>query len=566
MTADSKRSAFADVRRRIGRWLAALGGQRRPGDGPSASRGEHYYLLAQRMAKIGHWLWRHDETGRDPEGTWEYSTGAAEIFGVEPKELAVSDEQFLARFVHPDDRALVADAFARRAERRRPGAGLEFRIVRPDGTVRSVAVVTQIVDGDPAAPREVMGTIQDVTAQRALDESLRQREGELLRAQRLARIGHWLWTTGKDGAGEGTVSVSDVIAEILGLTPADLPMSDTDYIARFVHPDDRARVRDAYDTFYAKLEAPPPLEYRIVRADGAVRTILEISETVEVSAHGPVKVLGTLQDVTEWRQVEDRVRQSEQRLARAQTIAKIGHWVWSGPPYAGWTAGKVEFSAAAAALFGVEPAELAVPDADYLARFVHPEDRERVRAAFADYKERRKKGTPLEYRIVRPDGGVRTIVEITEAVAGDPDHPTEVIGTIHDITEQVRAEAALRASEAQLRRAQQMARLGHWTWYPAPAGEPGGDRSVYSEEAAAILGVAPADLAAPTRQYMDRFVHPDEFAHWRAFALQQGLVHVESGPLVRSSYHAELQAGAFHGARTADGAVSHPTPQLQAVR
>ncbi len=39
-----------------------------------------------------------------------------------------------------------------------------------------------------------------------------------------------------------------------------------------------------------------------------------------------------------------------------------------------------------------------------------------------------------------------------------------------------------------------------------------------------------------------RYVHPDEFAELKNYALSQGLLHVESGPLVRSSYHAEGQA------------------------
>jgi lipoic acid synthetase len=70
---------------------------------------------------------------------------------------------------------------------------------------------------------------------------------------------------------------------------------------------------------------------------------------------------------------------------------------------------------------------------------------------------------------------------------------------------------------------------------------------------------------SPAHVPVDRFVHPGEFARWREFALAQGLVHVEAGPLVRSSYHAELQAGAFQGARAGDPA-SHPNPQLLAVR
>ncbi len=50
----------------------------------------------------------------------------------------------------------------------------------------------------------------------------------------------------------------------------------------------------------------------------------------------------------------------------------------------------------------------------------------------------------------------------------------------------------------------------------------------------------------PTHQHLkvERWVHPDEFAHWKTEGEQRGLRHVESGPLVRSSYHAEKQVAA----------------------
>ena len=44
---------------------------------------------------------------------------------------------------------------------------------------------------------------------------------------------------------------------------------------------------------------------------------------------------------------------------------------------------------------------------------------------------------------------------------------------------------------------------------------------------------------------MVRYYHPDEFADLKRAALEKGFVHVESGPLVRSSYHAHEQADAF---------------------
>lgn len=51
----------------------------------------------------------------------------------------------------------------------------------------------------------------------------------------------------------------------------------------------------------------------------------------------------------------------------------------------------------------------------------------------------------------------------------------------------------------------------------------------------------------PTKKHetMDRWVHPDEFAHWKQWALDLGFDVVESGPLVRSSYHADEQVDIF---------------------
>lgn len=76
------------------------------------------------------------------------------------------------------------------------------------------------------------------------------------------------------------------------------------------------------------------------------------------------------------------------------------------------------------------------------------------------------------------------------------------------------------------------------------------------EEVAALLrDIAAADVdiltigqyLSPSKEHapMDRWVHPDEFAEWKAFALEAGVKHVESGPLVRSSYRADEQAVKF---------------------
>ncbi len=60
-----------------------------------------------------------------------------------------------------------------------------------------------------------------------------------------------------------------------------------------------------------------------------------------------------------------------------------------------------------------------------------------------------------------------------------------------------------------------------------------------------ILTIGQYLRPTPSHAPMVRYYHPDEFAELKAIALSKGFVHVESGPLVRSSYHAHEQADAF---------------------
>ena len=74
------------------------------------------------------------------------------------------------------------------------------------------------------------------------------------------------------------------------------------------------------------------------------------------------------------------------------------------------------------------------------------------------------------------------------------------------------------------------------------------DKVVFIGEDIAAAGVEILTLGQylqPTRDHLpvDRWVHPDEFAQLRSFALGLGFGHCESGPLVRSSYHAHEHVG-----------------------
>ena len=69
----------------------------------------------------------------------------------------------------------------------------------------------------------------------------------------------------------------------------------------------------------------------------------------------------------------------------------------------------------------------------------------------------------------------------------------------------------------------------------------------------AILTLGQYLRPSPAHLPMARYYHPDEFRQLKSLALDMGFTHVESGPLVRSSYHAHEQAEAYREGLRAQG-------------
>ncbi len=306
---------------------------------------------------------------------------------------------------------------------------------------------------------------QAALAQHRLERRLREAEERAAQAEaREARLAFLIANspavifTCEAGGEFRELYMSPNVTALFGYAPEDF-VSDPGFWERHVHPDDLAGALAAASNVLE--QGRQVHEYRFRAKSGEWRWMRDELTLVRGPDGKPQEIVGVWRDVTRRREVERELRDlnatleqrieqrtaalaaSERHLLRAQRLAGVGHWLWSGPPGEVFTTGKAEYSETAAAIFGVPAEALVVPDADYIDRFVHPDDRERVRAVFADHRERRRTRAPLEYRIVRPDGSVRTIVEISEVVAGGDDDPTEVMGTIHDITERKRIERAL---------------------------------------------------------------------------------------------------------------------------
>ncbi len=144
-------------------------------------RSQNRLNAAQKIAKIGSWELDLSNFENVESNPLHWSDQVFRIFGYEPHEIAVSNENFF-KGVHPDDRwkirQAVADAFETGKD-----YDVEHRVVWPDGTERIVHELSQVeFDKESGRAISMSGTVQDITEQKKLME-------QLMTSQKLESIG-----------------------------------------------------------------------------------------------------------------------------------------------------------------------------------------------------------------------------------------------------------------------------------------------------------------------------------------------------------------------------------------
>jgi len=172
------------------------------------------------------------------------------------------------------------------------------------------------------------------------------------------------------------------------------------------------------------------------------RVPVEISNKI-FKLHGKTMILATARDITERKAAEQKIHESERRLALASSIAHVGHWdrnvetgdlIWTDEVYR---------------IFGYEPGEI-LPSLELFMNHINPKDRKRVQKAI---KASESKPIPynVEFRYRRKDG-VEGIGRATGSADFDRDgRAMRISGAIQDITEIRRTEESLRESEEKYR-------------------------------------------------------------------------------------------------------------------
>ena len=137
------------------------------------------------------------------------------------------------------------------------------------------------------------------------------------------------------------------------------------------------------------------------------------------------------------------LERSQARLVEAQRIAHMGHWEWE------IDSGALNWSDQIYEIFGLDPSK--APDFDTFMSAVHPDDRAAVTEGVVRTLEDPEHPYVIEHRVVHGDGGEVYVLEQGHVIRDGAGKPLRMVGTAQDITEQKRAELALKESETRLR-------------------------------------------------------------------------------------------------------------------
>jgi PAS domain S-box-containing protein len=277
-------------------------------------RSEAYLVEAQRLTQTGSCAIH----GTSREILY-WSEEMFRLFGFDPQQGLPRFEQWV-QCIHSEDR----DKFKLASDRtllKNLDCDVEFRIVKPDGTVRHVHGIGHPVLSPNGQLVQVVGTMVDITERVRADEALRRSETYLAQAQRVANMGSWVFDTIR----MEPVYLSTEWHRLQDFDPKD-GMPTWEQRLQRIHPEDRARYEGVFKRAIAE-KSDLDEEFRILLPNSTVRYIRSLGHPV-LDAFGEVtQMIGVIMDVTESRQAEqehERLRQELAHLSHLNRVSTIG--------------------------------------------------------------------------------------------------------------------------------------------------------------------------------------------------------------------------------------------------
>jgi PAS domain S-box-containing protein len=268
----------------------------------------------------------------------------------------------------------------------------------------------------------------------ANSKALRESESRLAEAQRLAHMGNWMWDIPT-----GELSWSEETYNIFGLTPQH-NISQEQFIA-MVHSDDRNTVSKAIEAALQR-KAEYDIEHRIVRADNTLLIVHGHGGVTFDKAGAPIRMFGTIQDITERKTIEEKLRDNEERFRQLAENINDVFWLTD------WPQNRVIYvSPAFERIWGLTVQQL-YEDPMIWTQSIVVEDRPHVEQVFMQIET--GDGFDITYCILRSDGEARWIHDRAFLIRDAQGEVYRIAGVASDITKRIKIEQELQAHKEHL--------------------------------------------------------------------------------------------------------------------
>lgn len=291
---------------------------------------------------------------------------------------------------------------------------------------------------DAGRVASVCGIATDVTELKRVEAAARESDDRLRLALDAANMGIWEWHLGSQ-----KFYWSASASRIFGL-PEPVTETTGEFFSSLIHPEDRRRV---WATAIAAVDRRVPFEcdFRIVCPDGEVRWLSDRGQTIYASDGKPLRLLGTITDITDRVRRERELHESRERLAAALSASKTGTFRWD------MRTGTLTWDDNLDHLFGLPPGQTARSLDQFLA-LIHADDRQGVIETCTRCRE---EGTDfsMEFRVVWPDGSVHWLDDQGKTFFDADGKPSYMTGACVDITARKSVEQAILAARDEAERA-----------------------------------------------------------------------------------------------------------------
>jgi PAS domain S-box-containing protein len=404
----------------------------------SLRESEFFFKESQRVAFIG--SYKADFIA----GFWKSSEILDQIFGID-KDYCRSIPGWV-QIVHPDDQEMMNNYLAEEVIAKRQPFDKEYRIVRQDdGETRWVHGQGEIAFDSEGKTISMIGTIQDITERKRVEEALLMNE-ERFRSI-VENANDIIYTLTLDGI---FTYISPNSTEILGHDVQDVVGQS---FKNIVHPEDISKCLLSLEQIAVTGEKLSGLEYQIIHRDDTWRWhVSNVSPIFNVEGK-ITSFLGIARDVTDKKLAEKLLHESQARLETlVQTIPDL---IWLKDEDGVYLSCNNMFER----LYGAQESEI-IGKTDYdfvdreLADFFREHDRKAIQVGVPSSNE--------EWLTFTDDGHCSLFDTIKTPMFDSNGTLIGVLGIARDITERKKAEEAITLSEARLKRAELASSSGNW--------------------------------------------------------------------------------------------------------